>query len=207
MAATSNTSETYECVQCDDHFAAERSVAGSFCSGECYRAHQREKRADSVLELIAHDHRFCVTCCRQLKEIERPTDEQLRSIDGMHSAESLVGLEYQTQHADHGLKTDPALFWEDEDGTEHTPDAHTASQAAREGVVCTCGATDTGDVSDAIRASLDAGQLALRLVAVIEALHAEGKHDVDYRGDVVVGGLADGLDVREALAEAVVLDG
>lgn len=94
---------------CDDQFAIPNAVAGSFCSQECADRHAGR----SFLRDIHHDHRFCWSCLRIRKEIERPTDETRRGL-GPITDEALVGYEYYTEHAQLG---------------EH-------------GVECTCGAVD-----------------------------------------------------------------
>ena len=71
---------------------------GRFCSTEC----KHRDNADSIYNLLRHDHRYCFACLSKLKEVERPTDEKHRSIQGKHSAESVVGFQYRTKDADTG---------------------------------------------------------------------------------------------------------
>jgi hypothetical protein len=94
---------------CDAEYAVPNAVAGSFCSAEC----AARDRGRSFLRSIRHDHRFCWSCFRLRKEIERPTDEARRGLGPVTDA-ALVGYEYHTEHVDMG---------------EH-------------GLECTCGAVD-----------------------------------------------------------------
>ena len=91
--------DRYDCSfeDCDQQRTPSSSVAGSYCSTECAaRATGR-----SFLDDVRQDHRFCWSCFRQRKEIERPTDETLRG-RGRHTAEAIVGYQYSTEHTDEG---------------------------------------------------------------------------------------------------------
>jgi hypothetical protein len=72
-------------------------VAGSYCSTEC----AARAKGESFLSDLRDDHRFCWSCLRQRKEIERPTDEARRG-KGRYTAEAMIGFEYATEHADAG---------------------------------------------------------------------------------------------------------
>lgn len=89
----------YPCsfVDCDETRTEYSTVAGSFCSTECHRRH--EGRA--LLRDIRQDHRFCWSCFRQRKDVERPTDDFLRG-RGRHTAEAIIGYEYLSEHATRG---------------------------------------------------------------------------------------------------------
>jgi hypothetical protein len=65
---------------------------------ECYHREQGQR----VLNNLQHDHCYCSNCGAQLKEIEEPTDEALRQIDGYHSTTAVVGLQHRTPSADTG---------------------------------------------------------------------------------------------------------
>lgn len=91
--------ERYQCARdgCLERATEYGMVAGSYCSQEC---HARATGSD-FLEVVRRDHRFCWSCLRRRKEIERPTDEFLRGRD-RHAAEAIVGYEYATEHVDEG---------------------------------------------------------------------------------------------------------
>jgi hypothetical protein len=89
----------YECAleECSNERTQTSSVDGSYCSRECAdRAHGR-----GLLQDIRQDHRFCWSCFRQRKRIERPTDETLRGL-GAVTAEALVGYESPTPAVESG---------------------------------------------------------------------------------------------------------
>jgi len=91
--------QRYDCSfeDCTDQRTPSTSVAGSYCSPECAtRATGRKFLRD-----VEHDHRFCWSCFRQRKEIERPTDEARRG-KGRFTAKAMVGLEYRTEHVEEG---------------------------------------------------------------------------------------------------------
>lgn len=82
---------------CSQEFAVPNAVAGSYCSQACA---DRGTGRD-FLRSIRGDHRFCWSCLRTVKEVERPTDEARRGL-GPITDECLVGYEYLTEHADVG---------------------------------------------------------------------------------------------------------
>ncbi|WP_436933675.1 hypothetical protein [Halovenus marina] len=91
--------QRYECAleECDQERTPSTSIAGSYCSDEC--AARAAGRA--LLQDIEQDHRFCWSCFRQRKSIERPTAEAKRG-RGRWTAEAMVGFEYATEHVDMG---------------------------------------------------------------------------------------------------------
>lgn len=94
----------YECALkgCDNERTRTSSVDGSFCSRAC--ADRAQGRA--LLQDIRQDHRFCWSCFRQRKRVERPTDEALRGL-GAVTADALVGYESPTpavKRGDYGLE-------------------------------------------------------------------------------------------------------
>jgi len=111
--------ETYDCEypDCEETRTPSSSVGGSYCSQEC----RDRATGEQFLCSIRQDHRFCWSCLRQRKEIERPTAETRRGLGPITDA-ALVGYEYHTRHADMG---------------EH-------------GLECTCGAVDH-DIPDWLR--------------------------------------------------------
>jgi hypothetical protein len=89
----------YEChfADCDERRTPHSSVAGSFCSPECAARHEGRQ----FLRAVRYDHRFCRSCWRQRKEIERPTDEARRG-KGRFTAEAMIGFEHPTRHVNRG---------------------------------------------------------------------------------------------------------
>jgi len=99
MPVTVRRQERYDCSfdECDNDRTPTSTVAGSFCSSEC--ADQACGRA--LLRDIRQDHRFCWSCFRQRKEVERPTDEARRGWSLLID-EAVVGYEYPTEAVDQG---------------------------------------------------------------------------------------------------------
>jgi len=94
----------YECAleECDGERTRTSSVDGSYCSREC----ADRARGRGLLRDIRQDHRFCWSCFRQRKEIERPTDEA-RSGWSLLIDEAVVGYQYPTkvvEQGPHGLE-------------------------------------------------------------------------------------------------------
>lgn len=84
-------------ADCDQQRTKHSSVAGSFCSEECAARHEGRK----FLNQVRTDHRFCWSCFRARKEIERPTDEARRNLDPICD-QALVGFEYHSEHVEMG---------------------------------------------------------------------------------------------------------
>ena len=78
---------TGECgrSECDAEFPVHGAYKGAFCSRQCHLQHRGQK----ALNVIRNDHRWCATCFRKLKEIERPP---------MDAPEFVVGYQYPTEH-------------------------------------------------------------------------------------------------------------
>lgn len=160
-----STTDTYpetECAQCDETFTI--GYNAEYCSEECLE----RSRAESVYNLFKHDHRFCFSCLSQLKTVSRPTDEQLRQIDGLHSKEAVVGFQYRTPNATTG---------------EITVKADTNDIVAT-GTVCgNCGVTDHRD--DYFR-NYEPAEAAKRLRKHIKTLREEGQHSYQFSTEIFV---------------------
>jgi len=99
MSVQITQQQRYECSleECDNKSTRTSIVDGSFCSRAC--ADRAQGRA--LLRDIRQDHRFCWSCFRQRKRVERPTDEALRGL-GAVTADALVGYESPTAAVERG---------------------------------------------------------------------------------------------------------
>lgn len=99
MSITVTPEQRYDCERdgCDETRTRSTSVGGSYCSRECYN----RSTGSNLLRDIRQDHRFCWSCWRARKEIERPTAESRRGL-GPITDDALVGYEYYTEHAEMG---------------------------------------------------------------------------------------------------------
>lgn len=159
MSAT-ESAETL--VECDSDTCAETFQKGHGFKGHCSETCYMRRRGRKALNLLKHDHRFCHSDFTRLKEIERPTDEQLRHVEGQYSTEAVIGFQYPTKHAEIGEITAKA-------GTNDT---------VVTGIVCgNCGTTDHRD--DFLR-DLDIQTAAKRLRKRIRETRAEGQHKYDF---------------------------
>jgi len=64
---------TFECSRdgCDEEFEEGEDVMGSFCSRVCWYQH----KGAGPLRKIKHDHRWCASCFKPIKEVEPPSEE------------------------------------------------------------------------------------------------------------------------------------
>ncbi len=193
--ATDVDSIEYECGHCGEEHSPAETVAGSFCSRECHRAHRREKRAREIFRALEHDHRWCATCGRQLKEVEEPTDEALRQIDGFHSKTSVIGFQYRTEHAETG---EISLDVDDE------TDRPIVEDSVATGTVCSCGNTSHRHEEEALRERFPF-TTAYYLWLASRQLRTEEKHDVRLDRDRLFDAVLERASTREAIARAVIL--
>jgi len=97
MSLASTRNDT-GCKHCGNHYT--ENYKRGYCSPLCYH----KAKGERLYNLIRHDHTHCVNCGTQLKEVEEPTDETLRQIDGLHSANAVIGYQYTTPNAVSGEK-------------------------------------------------------------------------------------------------------
>ena len=205
MSATTPTDleeQVYECAQCGGDRRSSTSVAGSFCSTACHRDHQREKRAGEIFELLEHDHRFCATCARQLKTVEKPPRQlvippSLHDADWGNASDVLVGYQHRTKHAETG---EISLDVDDE------ADRPIVQDGVATGTICQCGNTAHRHEEDTIR-ERGAFTTAHYLARAARVLRAEDKHDVRLDRRRLFDAVLEGESHRDAIARAVVLDG
>lgn len=88
--------DTCDDPECDASYAIPNAVGG-YCSDECAARHRGRK----LLRHIRQDHRFCTSCWRPRKTVERPTAHARRGL-GPITDECLVGYEDATRHVEHG---------------------------------------------------------------------------------------------------------
>lgn len=149
------------CSFCNSEY--DTGYNSEYCSEDCcFRSKGR-----SILNLIKYDHRFCNACFAKLKEIERPTDEQLRKIRGKQSAEALIGYQYRTQKSDIG---------------EITIKKGTIDNVVT-GTVCgECGTTDHRDNFQ--RSQKPSVQASQRLNNRINETRSEGQHSHSFSPEI-----------------------
>jgi hypothetical protein len=165
MSTTQPKAYTCDRENCTEQFNAGTGYNGH-CSEYCYHAHRGEK----VLNLLKYDHRFCHGDFSKLKTINRPTDEQLRQIEGIHSKDSVVGFQYGTENAETGEKTLTAR----EDRKE----------IVGTGIVCgNCGTTD---YRDSFQRDFSPRDAAKRLRKRIQETRDEGQHQFDFSTEAFV---------------------
>ncbi|WP_226041585.1 hypothetical protein [Natrinema sp. DC36] len=115
---TTTPPQSVECGQCGDQFQLP-ATAGSFCSPECHNEHRREKRADDFFETLEHDHRFCLSCGRQVKEVEKPPE---RNSAGKSITDAAIGWEHVTEHGEFGIKSHIHDDGDNDDDDTDVPD-------------------------------------------------------------------------------------
>lgn len=199
MSTVHSAVETYPCADqaCDEHFAAHDSVDGSYCSQTCsYRDDGR-----SILRNIAHDHRYCTSCFRQVKEIERPQEHQRVVVGPVDhdqlqatSQDVLVGYQYRTKHSDIGPKETRAHHIIDAQPDTHDRKPTPADSLTMTGTICACGTTDHRDDYLRTHDHVDIPQAARRLHSILEDHYHDGQLDTQPDSAQLVQALLDSLD-------------
>jgi len=163
-----------ECAACGDSF--DEFATPGYCSQECYN----RKRGEDFLRSLEHNHCYCLCCATQIKTTAAPSEEWEPAHPGT-STDSIIGFEYHTKDADHGLK-----------GKEIDAAFH---DLVMTGVICgECGTCDHRDDflrTDNIRAFVK------NFVAYVDHSRAQGQHDktVDIH-DLIAELRATGFDVE-----------
>jgi len=205
--STPKTSESYDCVSCGDEFDARRAVAGSFCSHACHDAHRGEKRVREIFRELEHDHRFCSTCGRTVKTIEKPPE---RNSKDKAITDAAVGWQHRTQHGSLGQQS--VVVLDDDDDEPDVPDLDfedghepvyvfeydgdtyntgtygdfrnpvepsiRADEPVKMGTICRCGQTDHKDENETLRDRFPFAT-AYYLAVAASKLRSEDKHDVE----------------------------
>jgi hypothetical protein len=143
------SSETDECdhPDCTTEYTPVKGVDGH-CSPECAQRH----RGHRLLKLLKHDHRFCYTCFRQLKEIDRPPET---------APDCVTGFQYRTAHGELGQVAERRDAYRFETKT---------------GTICECGNANTQRREDMLREA-DIRTVVLQLHRALTAFRREGQHD------------------------------
>jgi len=184
MSVSNPPTQTFECEVCGTQMTEATSVRGSFCSTACYDRHTERKRARDILATIRKDHRFCGTCFRQTKTIERPPSNRWGLPD------CVVGYEDATEHADEGDKT-------------VATDPYGHETVVGHGLICECGNTHHPQVESVIRDRF-ALEVGSWLLAAIGELRAEGKVEATIDDDRLFDALIDrDTDHEDALTAAI----
>jgi len=203
MSITVTSQETYPCSRegCEQTRTKATSVDGSYCSQRCSDL----ATGKNLFKHIKHDHRFCHSCFRQLKEIERPPAHQslvVGPVDhdtvGDTFRDVLVGYEHMTEHAEFG---ESSTTFVDHDDSQR-PDG---PNAVVTGTICTCGTTDHRDEYIREEHVTSVSDAALRLCNIIELLGREGQHDKTIHVQQFIDELAagDSLDWEISIGRAV----
>lgn len=143
------------CGHCGRWVNPEKTIAGSYCSHECYYS----DRGESALTNLEDDHKYCRSCFARVKDVEEPPEE----LD-----DYIVGFQYGTEHARRVSKE-----------YERAP---TAKGILKRRIGCACGNTELGEY-DAAVAEADLERTLVSLVDALRDKYHEGRLDekVDWR--------------------------
>lgn len=230
---TSTPSQSVECGQCGDQFQLP-ATSGSFCSPECHDEHRRQKLVDDFFETLEHDHRFCSTCGRQVKEIEKPPE---RNSAGKSITDAAIGWQHRTEHGCLGQLSTNVEDDDDDDEPdvpdldfegghdpvyvfEHGGDTYNvgtyrdfrnplepsirADDPVKMGTVCRCGQTDHKHENETLRTRFPFTVAHYLAVATV-TLRAEDKTVVRVDRKRLFEAVLEGRTTREAFASAVIV--
>lgn len=165
------TNSLVECDynDCDSLFEPGKGVDGH-CSEECYYGH----RGSRALQNIKHDHRFCSSCYRPLKDVYRPDRDELPLTNRK-----------------------PQLIWDSfigfQDPTEH-------SVSTREGRECVCGNVDHYHSDSLLR---DSQPYSWYLMLAFEQFRSEGQIEQVFDLEVFVNEFWRSEDLRYSVGKAL----
>lgn len=162
-----------ECNHCTHVIAPDCFYAPGYCSRYCYHAHQGRK----VLTNIRDDHKFCFTCFKQLKTLERA-----RSRD----PDVFTGYQYPTEHARRGLV--------DRYPADSRIDIPDHADYTRIGIVCECGQTHHRSRESVIQET-SFRDIVESLYYALHHFKQNGRHDYE----ITIQGLADALRAQSGI--------
>lgn len=170
-----------ECHHCSETY--EHGFDGQYCSEAC----KDKQQAETSLNLIRHDHRFCGTCGGQLKTIEPPNEDWKHEKGSVTETAIDNGAEYHNVDGV-GLALDATECYranptsvESVIGFQYrTPEAITVEKEREgpdeytrietTGTGCVCGCTDPSNTDDVLRQANPARVLVnyLRAFRILE---------------------------------------
>jgi hypothetical protein len=215
MSTSATPTETAECSYCEGDRDVHASVAGSFCSSECHLKHQADKALNVVRNdhrICASCLRFIKQVERPTDDwnhengsrteaaIERGAEYHNVDSVGISldvtdcygaprtSVESVIGFQYQTEHAETAVK--------EFDGP------HQWTRIKQTGTACECGNVDPSETVDILQECEPAVVLA-NYVRTFRRLEAEGKIDSRIDKDVLFSTFRETRDLTLALGRAL----
>lgn len=163
-----NTQYVCDAPDCTVVFDPAASYQGSFCSEDCAYRHRGQK----VLNKIESDHRWCATCFRQIKTIDRPEGKYELKVEGPKGRndenvkkDCLVGYQYKTEHTTWGVDEGRS---ESEGRVFENPERIEFRRWA-----CTCGNVDPTARNDILN-EVDLQTTILSLLSCLRHLSDEG---------------------------------
>lgn len=184
---------SFDCKRpdCETTSPSPQGSVGAYCSPDC----QNRDQGRRLLNLLRHDHRYCFTCFRKLKDVEDVPEWRRRRIDPVTES-AVTGYQSHTEHARLGLVAEPRQGY---------------GFTTRLGTVCECGNANTREREDLLREA-DIKSVVRSLHSSLVELRQEGQHDhhLDFhtlvrelRQDVAgPGGLEFARAVGAAITEA-----
>lgn len=168
--STATTPQSATCAECNGERDPTASVKGAYCSLDCYHRHKGRK----ALSEIHRDHRFCATCYRVRKQVDRPPEYFLRDRPKL-IRDSIVGYEYPTEHLNY------------ESGLTY----------------CDCGAIDHDHTIDTLQ-ELDLQTAIVNLVSRLRTLEREDALNHRPDGSLLIDSLRDtDFDVELSVGRAI----
>lgn len=185
MSTVTPTSESFDCnaPDCNVEYSPASVAHGSYCSNRCYYRH---KGAD-VLRNVAQDQRWCATCFRQVKNIERPSQRLLDSLEPV-TARAVIGRQYATE----------TTVWAVD--ARDTANPYHPIEHQRWG--CECGTVDPSTRSE-ILAEIDPETTVQSLWACLRELWREDNVAHEPSLDPYLEGIRDRRDWPQAIGRAI----
>jgi hypothetical protein len=113
-----------ECEHCDGHYPLAYGFNRRFCRRECkYR-----NIAQSLLDGVRYDHKYCANCHKRLKDISPPAVSRRSAEKGRSPPECAVGRQQWRSHTVH----------DQHNIGENSGDRAYPSLDMREGMACSC---------------------------------------------------------------------
>jgi hypothetical protein len=100
VTSASRRYEICQCENCEGHYPLSIGFNRRFCRSQCkYRS-----LAQSLLDTLRYDHRYCANCYRKMKSVEPPGLSKKSAERGKSIPECATGRQYYREHCQQDLR-------------------------------------------------------------------------------------------------------
>lgn len=195
---SSQRNHLYDCNYCKAAYPPDEEYRPGFCSVIC----EASDRAETVMNIIVHDHRYCTNCFQKIRDVYPPgrslhssdvvAHEEWGAEDDPYAffrngvPECAIGRAYPLPHC---RRSSNAEVLRRVDGVSAGYEPH--PDLWKERAVCSCGAMHHQTITPQLRARRLRGEYGRNLSDTIRQLLYEDEHEQRHDPDVLLSALQD----------------